>query len=229
MILSITLLVTAFRIENFLIRLLLIWSSLSVGRLGVAYVCRNAGVFGKRADGSMASMAVVVMFPYLLLTWCVWFLQNQIARVPICNQITPTLFLGRRCGPSALPPSAVAIIDITAEFPTSARLRREFRVIAVPILDGCSPTWEECLRIFESLRELGNPVTFVHCANGHGRSATVMAVLLGLFGKANSAEEALKIIRTSRSAIGPNIDQRTFLEAVFQKLSNTPEGISQRH
>lgn len=225
-ILAIALLVAAFRMDDILIQILLTWSSLSLGRLGMAYFRRNAGVFGKGADGSMAWLAVVVMLPFLLLTWGAWYLQNLVVRVPTCNQITPTLFLGRRCGPSALPPSTMAIIDVTAEFPTPKRLRQEFQVIAVPILDGCAPTWEECLRIHEDLQALGNPVAFVHCANGHGRSVTVMAVLLGLSGMANSADEALRIIKTSRSAIGPNTDQRAFLEAAFRKLGNRPEGAS---
>ena len=225
-ILAITLLVAAFRIDDILIRILLIWSSLSLARLSVAYFRRNAAVFGKGADGSLAPLAVVVMLPFLLLTWGVWYLQNLVVRLPACNQITPTLFLGRRCGPSALPPSTMAIIDVTAEFPTPRRLRKEFQVIAIPILDGCAPTWEECLRIHEHLQALGNPVAFVHCANGHGRSVTVMAVLLGLFDMTKSADEALKIIRISRSAIGPNADQRAFLDAAFRKLGNRPEGAS---
>lgn len=40
----------------------------------------------------------------------------------------------------------------------------------------------------------GTPV-YIHCAHGHGRSATVLAALLSAQGRASTAEEAVEIMR----------------------------------
>src|SRR3954469_17281813 len=76
--------------------LLLLWPGVSFLLVAAAYAGLGPRVYGKRADGRLAGWAVLVLLPFLLLTWLVWHLGRLVQRGPACHEIAPGLWLGRR-------------------------------------------------------------------------------------------------------------------------------------
>lgn len=54
---------------------------------------------------------------------------------------------------------------------------------------------------------------FVHCAHGHGRSATVLGAVLIALGEAGTVDEAVKLMQKSRPRVRLNNRQRAALSA----------------
>ena len=213
--LGIALLISAYRTSTWIGWLIFAWFATSLLLVGIAYAIKWAGVFGKTATGAVHSILIVIMLPFLLFTWIVWFFQNRFVSASTWNRVTPRIYLGRRCQRTHLPPDISCIVDVTAEFPFPRSVRDGCFVISIPTLDGCPPRWRDCQRVFEFMERNPNAAIYVYCANGHGRSVTLVATLLGLLGEASSVNGALEIIKSARPTISPNSDQRHFLNEAF--------------
>ena len=135
-----------------------------------------------------------------------------------CDEIAPDIYLG--CRLNAGDRAAIerlnihSVLDLTSEFGESAPLR-QLNYRAQPLLDTGAPTLDE-LRdgarwIAQAAKD--GPV-YVHCALGHGRSATFVAAALMQSGAAQDAGEAVEIIRRKRPHIGLSRAQL----AVLQRL-----------
>ena len=87
--------------------------------------------------------------------------------------------------------------------------------MAFPILDASAPSPEDLQAAVASLRP---GKTFVHCAQGHGRTGLfAMAVLLAT-GEARTVEEALLRLTHIRPAIRLNGQQMDCVRAFAAKL-----------
>jgi len=93
--------------------LLLLWPGISILVLAAAYAGLGPGLYGKRPDGRMAWWAVLLLLPYLLLTWASWHIQRLLSREPCCNEVAPGLWIGRRVFAGELP-GGVSLIDYEA-------------------------------------------------------------------------------------------------------------------
>jgi protein-tyrosine phosphatase len=191
------------------------WIAANVLALSIAYFRNWPGVFGKSEAGPLRWPLVLLMAPVLLFIRVVWQLQNLVFRTPLCNEIAPDLFVGRLCGYESLPKGVSVVVDLTAEFRTPHSLLKNVRTIRLPTLDGCPPDWAKCQQVFELLQNEPHRI-YVCCANGHGRSVTLMAAWLGQLGMCHSAAEAVRIIQAARPTAAPNFDQMSFLTHVFQ-------------
>ncbi len=195
------------------------WCAVDLLVVAVAYLSGISAVFGKTPRGSMSPLIAIPMFPFLLATWLVWRIQIALLGEPIWNEVVPGLWVGRRCRWDQLPPSTTAVIDCTAGFLADGVSRRTLRWLSLPILDGCPPTWDDCLRAFEFVDQEPNPALFVFCAEGHGRSVTLAAVLLIKRGLADTPREAFEIIKNCRPRASLNAEQGKFLEEAWQRLA----------
>ena len=74
----------------------LVWSGLGFGVVAAAYALQKPGVFGKRGDGTLAWGPGVLLLPYLLLTWLLWYCQTRFSREAVRDEVAPGLWLGRR-------------------------------------------------------------------------------------------------------------------------------------
>lgn len=209
--------------KHFAVALIFGWCSLDLFVVSIAFLRRNFRVFGKTDDGTMRPLRAIVMAPFLFFTWVVWRLQNLSSREPIWNEVTPGLFVGRRCSFDCLPPKTTMVIDLTAEFPTPPEIRRRTTVVCLPTLDGCPPNQADCLRLFDLLNASGDAVVYVHCANGHARSVTFVAALLSKRGITETSDEAIQKLKQCRPKASPNADQRRFLQELLRR-QNTPDG-----
>ncbi len=189
---------------------LLVWSGLSFLIVAVAYALQTPRVFGKRVDGTLAWEPCVLLLPYLLLTWLLWYCQTCLSREAVCNEVAPGLWLGRRVGAVELPPAVTLVIDLTSEFGEPFGLRTGHAYLCLPALDNAAPNPTAFREAVQKAASWEGTI-YVHCALGHGRSALVAAAVLMARGLAADPEEAFARVRQARPAVRLNRDQEAFL------------------
>jgi protein-tyrosine phosphatase len=139
-----------------------------------------------------------------------WHLVRLFSREACWNEIAPGLFLGRRAFPRELPSGVTLIVDLTGEFPAPRGARKGRDYLCFPILDAASPD-EAGLRALIEQVAAWQGVVYIHCAQGHGRSALVMAGVLLRRGLARDAAEAIQRLKTARPGIRIKRPQRELL------------------
>lgn len=183
------------------------WSFLGVS---IAYALHRPSLFGKRPNGSM-NPALWLLWPtYFLLTWGVWFLARLFPSYPHAQEIVPGLWLGAwpdRKG--RLPVNTMLVVDLTAEFPR--RVTTE-HYLCLATLDMEAPTPAQLAEGVAAIQAATGTV-YVHCAAGHGRSATVVAAVLLARGIVQTPTEAEAFLRRIRSGVKLTPPQRYLLES----------------
>ena len=173
---------------------LLAWSGLGFGVMAAAYVLQKPGVFGKHADGTLAWGPCVLLLPYLLLTWLLWYCQTRFSREAVCDEVAPGLWVGRRAAEKDLPPGVTLIVDLTSEFGEPRGVRTGRTYLCLPALDNAAPDGEGFAKAVRKATGWDGAV-YVHCALGHGRSALVAAAVLVTRGLAGGPEEAFTQVK----------------------------------
>jgi hypothetical protein len=197
-------------------RALLLACALATLGLAMAYALRSPRLLGKRADGSLAPLAWLVYWPYLLLNFSSLWSFRRLSREEPISEIVPGLYLGARLfrgDRAAFEQRAIAAtLDLTAEFP-EVSYARAGSYLCVPLLDTFPPTRDQLVLAAEWLeRRTAEAPVFVHCALGHGRSAGVVAAHLLHVGHAATVGEALALVSERRPGVGLNGGQACALE-----------------
>lgn len=203
--------------------IVLVWVGISLILAGLAYAGIGARVFGKAADGTMSPISITVLLPFLLGTWTVWHLRLLISDGPAGQEIIPGLWLGRRPYFRELPPSMGLVIDLAAEFPADPVITHGVRYISMPVLDASVPSDAAFMNVVERVLAETEPV-FVHCAVGHGRSASVVAAVLIRKGLAADVDSAEALLREKRPGVKLNRLQRQQVKRmVVRKVVGAPQ------
>lgn len=200
--------------------LLLLWPAVSFGLVAVAYFISEPAVFGKRQDGSMSKGNMLVLLPYLFYLWSVWHVARILSREDAVNSLEADVIIGRRLLPRELTFTPGAIVDLTCEFPEPPAIRSSGRYVSFPILDASAATPETIAEFAKQLRGLESPV-FIHCAQGHGRTALIASALLLSKGLASNADEALSKVQNARPLARPNALQSRTLKAAVERLQRS--------
>lgn len=187
----------------------LVWASLSFAVVAAGYAGLGSRVFGKRRDGSIAPMTKVILLPYLLYTWSVWHLCRLLSREAAFNRIGDDLVIGRRLLARELPEAFDHYVDLTSEFEEPREIRSRHGYRCVPILDASVPSHEELRR---AVSETADGTTYVHCAQGHGRTGLFALALLFHRGRVTTPQEGITLLQQLRPAIRLNRLQRHFIE-----------------
>ena len=168
--------------------------------LGLAYAIRRPVLLGKRQDGRLHTVPLLLMLPYHALNAMTFGLYRMAEKAPPWAQVSDRLFWGRRLtsGEAAEMP-ATHVLDLTCEFSECPALRgRKYRSVAM--LDGTAPTIAQLTQAVNWLREsVACGPTYVHCALGHGRSGTVVLAYMISEGRVASVEEGLAWLRSIRA------------------------------
>lgn len=186
------------------------WFAVTWALVAFAYARGSPGLFGKREDGSMPAWRRVLLFPYHAFVGLVWHAQRLFSREPPWHEVARGVYLGRWPREGDCPKEVTLVVDLTAELPK--RDQGAFEYVLVPTLDGCSPTVEELERLGRLIGD-HDGVAYVHCAAGHGRSATVTAAALAIRGSHGSLDEIIAHLRKVRPGVRINSVQRAVLDA----------------
>jgi protein-tyrosine phosphatase len=195
---------------------LAIWLGVNFLALGIAHGTGAHRVFGKRPDGSLSPWGRLLFLPLLALTGTVWHLARLLTREPAYNAVTENVVVGRRLLSSELPREFDNYVDLTAEFAEPSAIRHRSGYVSFPILDGGAPR-PGALR--ESIDRLRPGTTFIHCAQGHGRTGLFALAVLLTSGAARNIEDGLQMLQVARPAIRLNGDQRRCIEQFAAELS----------
>ncbi len=173
-------------------------------------------VFGKRPDGSLPLWSWVLFLPLLTYSSAVWYLLRLLTNEPAISKVSERLFVGRRLLPSELEREFDNYVDLTAEFSEPLAIRRSPAYISFPVLDGAAPNPHALRQAVQNLRP-GS--TFVHCAQGHGRTGLFALAVLLSSGRAHTLEEGLRVLHAARPGICLSRAHRRCAETYAQALS----------
>ena len=96
---------------------------------------------------------------------------------------------------------------------------------ALPILDGSVPEVDSILPLLAEVGEYSGEV-FIHCAEGHGRTALVAVSLLLVRGECATVDDSIKRVLAQRPRAHLNRDQLRFLESLGGRVE--PGGLGRK-
>ncbi len=184
------------------------WFAFSCFALAAGYAGVGPRVFGKGADGRIPVWSKVLHLPFLLYSRVVWQLACRFTKENPLDEVTDDLVLGRRLVAAEVPPDIPNYVDLTAEFEDPPNARQLPGYVNFAILDGSIPhpgPLQEVLDVLKPGR------TFVHCAQGHGRTGLFAIILLFHRGTVKTYEEGLDLITKARPGVSLNRDQERFV------------------
>jgi protein-tyrosine phosphatase len=199
--------------------LILLWPAADFLILGIAHFRNTPGVFGKRADGSLPFWSWLIFLPLLLYTNLVWRIACLLSREPAQNTVTNDLVVGRRLLPGEVVGEFANYIDLTAEFPEPPAIRKLNSYQCFPILDGAAPRVEELHRVIDRLLP---GTTFIHCAQGHGRTGTFALAVMLKQGIVANVDEGLQKLQSVRPGIHLSKIQSRCIEAFASSVIQSP-------
>jgi hypothetical protein len=181
--------------------------------LGIAHFFEGHRVFGKRPDGSLPLWSWVAFFPLLVYGTAVWYVLRVITREAALHEVADGLVIGRRLSAHEARRQYDNFVDLTPEFAEPRPIRQSAGYRNFPILDGGAPTARELAEMVKSLRP---GQTFIHCAQGHGRTGLFALAMLLNSGKARTVEEGLRLLKTVRPGVRLSRAQRDCIEKFAQ-------------
>ncbi len=199
-----------------------LWAGLDFLAVSWAYRRHLPGIYGKRPDGGMDPLRVLLFAPHLGLIAGVWHVNRLVSREPPCNWLGDGLIVSRRLLKHEMPPGVTTVVDLTAEFREVPALR-SMNYRSLPVMDGEVPDAGELSVLLGTLpREAGT--VLVHCAEGHGRTGAVAACLLLWRGAARGAAEAVDMVITARPLARLLPRQRAFVDDFARRIAESSPG-----
>lgn len=197
-----------------------VWSGLYVI---CVYAGGRPGWYLKRPDGRLSWWAVPLFGPYLALTHAILRIKRWVTRESPYDEVAPNLLVGSRllaadAARFADAPLA-AVLDLTCELAEVRFLRSgpaAYKCLQVLDTRPLTPAQlAEACDFIDAHIDRG-PV-YVHCAAGHGRSATVAAAWMVRAGLARDAADANDQMKRARPGIYINRGQWRLLEQFLRE------------
>lgn len=188
---------------------ILLWPAAVLVATAIVYLIDAPRALGKRLDGTIAWWAWLAWAPLFGYMRLMHELARTLTDEPVANEVAPGVWVGRRPRRQELPAGVAIVVDLCAELPMAAGVSKDRAYLAIPTLDAMSPRPDEIARVVDAMIAANGP-TFIHCAFGHGRSATVAAALLIRRGEA-TLDDVERKLQSQRPRIGLNAHQRRAL------------------
>lgn len=116
-------------------------------------------------------------------------------------------------------------MDLTAEFPENRWIRENLRYLCIPTLDADAPDLESIESALPSVLAAQGGI-YIHCAAGHGRSASLAAVLLIHLGVETTLEGVLERLKKARPKIGLSRPQLRLVSRFADSAPAHRDGVS---
>jgi diacylglycerol kinase (ATP) len=189
--------------------------------LAVIYGLRATGIEIERIldKPGWSPLIRLVLLPQLALGSVVLFVGRWFDREGLLNPLADGIFVGQLPFPSERSKIEAAgigaVLNLCWKYPPASKLNRASDLISahVPILDACPPTdrqFREAVETVERWRSEGRCV-LIHCAQGHGRTATVSAAVMVRLGLAVDVAQALAMVQAARPLAKPSSEQKAAL------------------
>ncbi|MCB9640907.1 MAG: dual specificity protein phosphatase family protein [Myxococcales bacterium] len=196
-----------------------LWPTLSFLLLFLGSLFGGSRLTGKRPDGSLPLLRIALFFPYISVSYGLWWLLAKFGPKPDFHQLSEKIWIGRRLFPEEYPEEITCVIDLTSEYPASLP-KRPIRYINLPILDAGVPPEDKLLETIAKLDD--KDVLYIHCALGRGRTSLFASILLLEKGWASTPEEAFQQVKQKRPSVRLNRGQQRYLDRFF--ASRYPKG-----
>jgi len=208
-----------FVVEGAASRAVAIFVAVDFFAYSMMYAVRQPQIFLKRRNGSIHLMSYLIFAPLHLLNWLSLFVAIQFAKERPHDKVLPNLLLGRRLLPNEAFVLArqgeLAVLDLTCEFAENKRLRG-LDYLCLPVLDHTAPTKQQITEALVFVEErVHRKVVFVHCALGHGRSATMVAAWLLSRKLTPDVRTAIAQLQSTRRGVKLETGQKRVLEEMF--------------
>ncbi len=172
----------ALKTQNTAASALLAYTALSFALVGLAYAFNKPHLMLKLPSGQISKLGRVLFLPFHLLSGFSLFLQRCFSDEAPFSWIDESVMLGRiplRRDQETLQSHGIrSVLDLTSEL-EAAPFVRNLQYMSVPIMDGTPPSLDQIKACVEWIRrQLAEGSVLVHCALGHGRSATLAAAFL---------------------------------------------------
>ena len=198
---------------------ILLWPAANFLVLGIAYATEKHRIFGKRADGTLATINVLFLLPYYLLLWSFWHVMRVLQNERVYDELEEKIVIGRRLFAKELPENIETVVDLTCEFCEQKSITQKYHYRCFPILDGSitevSSFAEFACEIAKSEQRI-----YIHCAQGHGRTSMFTCLLLIAQKKYNNVDEAMAFIQQKRPRANMRKQQWLFTESCAREIKN---------
>jgi protein-tyrosine phosphatase len=198
------------------LRLFFVSLAVAFSGVGLAFAFVGHRAFLKKPNGKLGFLSYVLYWPYHLLNWFSLLCFRRGGNENAFDKIDDNVYLGCRLSQNDKEEiervGIKSVLDLTCEF-SEIPLLRQMSYRCIPVLDTRAPSLELLENGAQWINEESakGPV-YVHCALGHGRSATFVAAYLLLSGKARTPQEAIDKIKILRPKIGLHPEQVALLE-----------------
>jgi protein-tyrosine phosphatase len=200
---------------------LLLWPAASFAVVAAGYAIIGPRAMGKSPAGDFRWWARIVLLPYRMFVMFGWYVARFFTPGVASSEILPGVWLGRRVAAAELPPGCDIVIDMTSEIAVPQHVRNgSRRYLCVPTLDRGIPEAGAAERALDEAARVasGGGGVYIHCAQGFGRSAALVAALLIRRGECRDVDEAEARLRTLRPGVKLTRQQRGFVT----QLTRTP-------
>ena len=198
------------------IALFLLNIGISFFGVGIAFGLMKPCIFMKRPNGTFPLVSYAIFWPYFLVNHLSLYIYNRLSSEDQFDEILSGLYLGRK--PAWFDKSKTdrlnirCVLDLTSEFKEVKFLRCKKIYRLIPLLDTFAPTFEELKEGVNLIsKNIKSGSIYVHCALGHGRSATFIAAYLLESSYKKNINEVLSFIQKIRPKIGLTKSQLTVL------------------
>lgn len=194
-----------------------VWLGCDLAVIGCAYLKGGHRIFGKNSEGCVPLWSRILFLPYFVLSSTLWHATRIFSREQAYNLVQEDLVVGRRLLARELPEEFANYVDLTAELEEPLAIRKLPGYLAFPILDASAPDPERLRAAVQGLRP---GATFVHCAQGHGRTGLFAVALLLASGAVRTIAEGSALVQSARPGIHFSREQQRCLEAFARSRSS---------